>query len=102
MSLDNPELLPDFVPNNDDTEVLFLEKIRSRVSQLLIEDSGLLFSYLYRMDIEEKILSQILEKHRGEDLVNALSKEILERQKERIAIKSRVNVPKIKEEGWEF
>ncbi|NOT37052.1 MAG: hypothetical protein HOP11_06720 [Saprospiraceae bacterium] len=86
----------------EDTDELFLNRIRQRVSQMLIEDSGLLFSYLYRMDIEEEVLKEILSKYQSYELVEALSQEIWRKQKERTILKSQIEVKPIQEKGWEF
>lgn len=94
--------LPDFTPGPEEDQIFFLERIKFRVDQLLAEDSGLLFSYLYRMDIDENKLQEILLSVAPENLSTELAKEILQRQMMRIKNKNDIKVPPIKEEGWEF
>ncbi len=67
-----------------DRETLF-KLIESRVNELLIENPDLLFSFLYRLDIDEnKIQSAIAQ---GEELSKALANLIIDRQIQRIQTK---------------
>ncbi len=81
-----------------DEQMLLL--IENRVTELMTQNSDLLFSYLYRLDIQEKKIKQALLNE--SDAPNlALSKLILERQKQRIASKKKYKQdPPI--DGWEF
>lgn len=74
-----------------DLEAQWLRSIQIRVEELLEGDPGLLFSYLYRLDIAETTLKSILKSTPAEDLSAALSREIWIRQKERV--KSRKDHP---------
>lgn len=74
-----------------DEEQSWLKSIELRVSELLEKDPGLLFSHLYRLDVDEQILLRILKNTSPDGLVEALSHEIWKRQKARI--KSRRDHP---------
>ena len=86
----NEELLPEYSENfleQQDLEKQWIETIKQRVEELLEKDPGLLFSYLYRMDVEESIITQILKHESSENLSEAISREILKRQKDRLISK---------------
>lgn len=70
--------------DNPDLEAQWLSSIQKRVEELLEGDPGLLFSYLYRLDIAESTLKSILRTTSAEELSSALSREIWIRQKERV------------------
>lgn len=76
--------------------------IGERVSELLQQDPGLLFSHLYRLDIEEKDLRKILEDYAPELWPEKLAEAIWQRQMERIESKKRIRVNPVHEEGWDF
>lgn len=65
------------------TEADMLERIRLRVADLLDKNAELLFSYLYRLDVEEVKIKIAL--NSGEPTDEALAKLIWERQKQRLA-----------------
>jgi len=97
-SLINSTLNIDVHEDMTDEQMLFL--IENRVTELMSQNSDLLFSYLYRLDISEvKIKEALIHEKEAPNL--ALSKLILERQKQRIASKKKYKQdppPK----GWEF
>lgn len=66
-----------------DQEKQWLASIETRVNELLESDPGLLFSHLYRLDVEEHVLLAILKHTSAEDLPKAISAEIWNRQKAR-------------------
>ncbi len=73
--------------------------IADRVEQMLKGDPDLLMSYLYRLDVEEKKISQAL----GTSITPAhvtFAQLIWERQKERLATKAKIKQDPIK--GWEY
>jgi hypothetical protein len=84
-----------------DAEKEWIEKIRFRVEQLLAEDPGLLFSYLYRLDVEEDKLQQVLKNTLPPAYSEAIAKEIWLRQKQRFESK-RNNPQQAIPEGWEW
>lgn len=66
-------------------EASFLGLLEGRVSQLLADQPDLLWSYLYRLDVDESKIRMALQ-HPG-DAVHTLALLILERQKQRVATK---------------
>ncbi|MGB5026029.1 MAG: hypothetical protein WBO44_11795 [Saprospiraceae bacterium] len=88
-----PEYSEQFLEDSDH-EKKWLAIIQQRVEELLEKDPGLLFSHLYRLDVEESILQTILKNVSSDQLPTAISEEIWKRQKARIM--SRKNNP----QGW--
>jgi len=83
---------------SDEAMLLLIEQ---RVTQMLSENPDLLFSYLYRLDIEEVKIKEALNNSQGVSPNLAVAELILNRQKERIASKKKYKQdPPI--EGWEF
>ncbi len=81
------QLLPEYYErflDTPDEEAKWLESIRHRVEELLDKDPGLLFSHLYRLDVEESILSHLLRTQAADQLAEAISREIWKRQKARM------------------
>ncbi|MBK8485600.1 MAG: hypothetical protein IPL31_14960 [Saprospiraceae bacterium] len=88
------ELLPEYSEQfleNQDLENQWIQSIKLRVEELLEKDPGLLFSHLYRLDVDEGILKNILSSESSVNLSEAISSEIWKRQKSRII--SRKNNP---------
>ncbi|MBK9222829.1 MAG: hypothetical protein IPO78_00755 [Saprospiraceae bacterium] len=88
------ELLPEYSEQfleNQDLENQWIQSIKLRVEELLEKDPGLLFSHLYRLDVDERILKNILSSESSVNLSEAISREIWKRQKSRII--SRKNNP---------
>lgn len=83
------------------SDAALLEAIETRVEALLDRDPGLLFSYLYRLDIEEERLQFILGSAMPIDLVKQLSNEILQRQLTRLNFKKTIHVPRLDDE-WSW
>ncbi len=84
------EILPEYSERfleHQDLEQQWIDTIKQRVEELLEKDPGLLFSHLYRLDVEESIITQILKNESAENLSTAISKEILKRQKSRMISK---------------
>lgn len=96
----DPGFLPELKAGASESELL--EQIQYRVEQLLLEDSGLLFSYLYRMDVEEEKLQEIIQNNSPDGLPLALAKEILDRQVKRAQNKKNTPVKPISESGWDY
>jgi len=87
----------DFAISEED----LLMAISSRVAHLIDRDSGLLFSYLYRLDISESQLDNVINTPSPEAISDRIAQLILERQKERIMTKKKYNQgPPL--EGWEW
>ena len=75
--------------------------IRERVEYLLENNSELLMSYLYRLDVLEVKINAVLSPNAVVAPIDGLARLILERQKERIATKQKYKSdPPIP--GWEF
>ncbi len=86
----NDELLPEYTESlidRQDLEKQWLQIIKQRVDELLDKEPGLLFSHLYRLDVEESVLHHILKHESPSNFSNAISLEILKRQKARIISK---------------
>jgi len=97
-SLIKSTLAIDITDDMSDEHMLLL--IENRVTELMTQNPDLLFSYLYRLDIQEaKIKQALLDEQDAPNL--ALSKLILQRQKQRIASKKKYKQDP-PEEGWEF
>ncbi len=99
----NSELTLDQSPDEFQEECSELEDllkaIEKRVAELIDRDSGLLFSYLYRLDVQEHAVRQVM----NDDKVNtvtALSQLILDRQLMRLHTKKTIHQKPIK--GWEW
>lgn len=77
------ELLPEYSEQfleNQDLENQWIQSIKLRVEELLEKDPGLLFSHLYRLDVDERILKNILSSESSVNLSEAISREIWKRQ----------------------
>ncbi len=77
-----------------------LVAIHNRVKELMAEDSGLLFSYLYRLDVKEELVEQAMNGLIDADSSLALAKIILSRQLERVKTKKSYRQDPI--DGWEW
>ena len=83
------------------SEEELLEAISFRVGRLMDTDSGLLFSYLYRLDVSEKSLNSVINSKSEDPLPLRIAQLILERQKERIKTKKEIETGDVPE-GWEW
>ncbi|MCI1267689.1 MAG: hypothetical protein LKG19_14035 [Saprospiraceae bacterium] len=101
----NQELFPFLtlqqLDHTDQGEQVYIEMIQGRVEELLSQDPNLLFSYLYRLDIDESILQHILKTSGPDFIAYNLAHEIWRRQKTRLQHKASISINKIKEPGWE-
>jgi hypothetical protein len=82
------------------TEGELLVLLSERVQWYLDHDKDLLLSYLYRLDISEKQIDEVLMPGHPDTAAMAMAKLILHRQKERVESKKKYKVDPI--EGWEF
>lgn len=81
--------------DNKLTEEYFLNLISGKVMSYLENDMDLLLSYLYRLDVEEKDITRVLQ-HGNPDAPHlALAKLILARQKQRMLTKKNFKVESI-------
>ncbi len=84
-----------------DAERSWIEKIRARVEELLSENPGLLFSYLYRLDIDERKLHTILKNTSPGAIGETIANEIWLRQRQRFESK-KSNPQQAMLDGWDW
>lgn len=103
MSLEFDEIYRELsLANNDeDNEESLLRHITERVEYFLQYDRGLLLSYMYRLDIEEKNIVKALENQEDKSVAETLAALILERQKKRVETKKKYGQSG-PIEGWEY
>ena len=77
-----------------------LKAIQNRVEYLLELQPELLFSYLYRLDVDEYKVRYIIEAPQISNKVEALSKLIFDRQMRRY--KTKLELPQKPIEGWQW
>jgi len=97
MSLLSKTLNIDFKEEIDDQDLYQL--ILHRVRELLDQDPNLLFSYLYRLDVLEEKINFVLKVQKHVPTDEGLAQLILERQKQRIALKKKFKQDPI--DDWE-
>ncbi len=85
---------------NDATEQEVLDVIAIRVEFFLENDKDLLLSYLYRLDIDERKITDTLHPNALVPAHIGIAKLIMNRQKQRVETKQKYQVDPI--EGWEF
>ena len=88
-------------PNITDEELLAILTVR--IENMLEQETDMLLSLLYRLDVEEKAILKALQPEIGETAASSLAKLVLKRQKPRWEIKKSTEVdhndiPK----GWEW
>ena len=100
MGLERSELAG-IMPEADEEmdESTLLEAIEKRVSELILEDPDLLFSYLYRLDIPQEAIELALYHSEPMNPSEALAHVILERQRARL--KTKRSFPQKPIEGWD-
>ncbi len=96
------DLVPAEEKDSQRDYVPILQAIAERVNHLLHEEPELLMSYLYRLDIDEKLVAKALFNPGNENVVDSLASLILDRQLRRIETKKRYGKPEIDEEGWSW
>ena len=85
--------------NKEADESLIVDAIAIRVREMLDTNPDLLFSYMYRLDVEEEVINIALKKENPLAPDVALAQLIWERQKKRLEFKKNFPVKPI--EGWE-
>ena len=90
-------LTPDSAEPAD--EAAMLDLIAARVSELIADEPDLLFSYMYRLDIDQDKIEEALIPG-NEPVEMQLARLILTRQKQRLATRARYKVDPI--DGWEY
>lgn len=76
------ELSADLADPVNEKELLIL--VQEKVSNMIEHDFGGLINALYRIDVSEVKLKQLLKEHNGKDAALLISKLIIERQLEKI------------------
>lgn len=71
-------------------EVTLISMIEKRVEQLMADNPDLLFSFLYRLDVDEHKIQSAL--HSGNDIARALAILIVQRQRVRIDTKIKYRI----------
>ena len=78
----------------------FLRIVAERVAELMETNMELFFNHLYRMDIDERKIHQILQNpEESESVYLSIARVIIERQKKRIETKRKYKQKTI--EGWD-
>jgi hypothetical protein len=78
-----------------------IKLIADRVRVMMETEIELLFSYLYRLDVSEKAVRDILFKFKGEDAIFSIANLIWNRQKQRMETKKKYK-QNDQIEGWEW
>lgn len=71
------------------SEEELLEMLTQRISSMFDENTDLLFSLLYRLDISESKIKKVIDRQKEEPIPRGLAKLVLERQKERLRTKTK-------------
>jgi hypothetical protein len=82
------------------TEEALIEAIESRVNELLEKDPGLLFSYLYRLDVSETKVAAALKGLLDTSPVQAIARLIYDRQM--VRVKTKLDYKQDPIDGWEW
>ena len=86
----------------DEAEKTYIDRIRRRIEELQASDLNLLFSYLYRLDIEEGRLKELIRRSFAGNFAEELAEEIWQRQKQRLQHKKDTPVRPITDKDWEL
>ncbi len=95
----NQSLDTDF-RTNDATEV-FRSRLSAYINELINHDLNKLISLLYRIDVSEKKLSQMLKDQKGENASMLIADMIIDRQLKKIESKNRMKKQGEQEGGEE-
>lgn len=85
----------------NESEAELLRHITERVEYFLQTDRGLLLSYMYRLDIEEREIEKALREQEDEPVAVTLARLIWQRQLKRVETKKKYGSPP-PIEGWEY
>ena len=85
--------------NSYNSEDQFIQLIAERVLELLQQDVDLLFSYLYRLDIDERKINHVLNEQMKIPPHRGLAELIFTRQMQRLESKKKYKQESI--EGWD-
>jgi hypothetical protein len=87
--------------SSSESEAELLRHITDRVEYFLQHDRGLLLSYMYRLDIEERDIEKALREQEDEPVAETLARLIWSRQLKRVETKKKYGSPP-PIEGWEY
>lgn len=87
---------------NTDNEAEIIKAISERVRLMLDKSPDLLFSYMYRLDVEETAINHVLKNNKLYATDEALARLIWERQKKRLEFKKQFPVEPIADEDLQF
>jgi len=79
--------------SNDEEEII--QAVTIRVREMLDKSPDLLFSYMYRLDVEESAINHVLKNNQLMATDEALARLIWERQKQRLEFKKQFPVKPI-------
>lgn len=96
-SLIDYQYTTDVVNSGNDAD--FVNIVAKRVAELMDTNIELFFNHLYRMDIDERSIHNILNSPDEDNVYTAIALIIIERQKKRLETKRKYKQDKI--EGWD-
>jgi len=96
-SLINSQYTSEILNDNIDND--FVNIVADRVAHLMETNIELFFNHLYRMDVDEGLVHNILNSPDEKDVYTAIALIIIERQKKRLETKLKYKQEKI--EGWD-
>lgn len=104
MSLEFDDIYKDLnlAKGDSESEAELLRHITDRVEYFLQHDRGLLLSYMYRLDIEERDIEKALQEQEDEPVAETLARLIWQRQLKRVETKKKYGSPPPLDEDWEF
>ncbi len=78
------------LPHNLPMDAQFIKLLAHKINALILHDFNGLVRILYRIDIEEKKIKQMLATHAQEDAGELIAKMILEREQEKAETRKRL------------
>ncbi len=86
-----------------DIDEKFLDAVEVRVAELMESNMELFFNHLYRMDVDERKVHQVLiSANRDESVYKTIARLIIQRQKKRLETKRKFKSPDLGEDWDEF
>lgn len=100
--LGDEEIIPQYnlETTGEAEEELLLKAIKQRVAELLEMNPELLMSYLYRLDVLEVKINEVLSPKNPINPIDSLSALIFERQKKRLETRQKYQSPPL--DQWDF
>jgi hypothetical protein len=66
--------------------------LASKINELMLTDFSALVQLLYRIDISEKKLKEVLESHQSEEAANVIAGLVIERQLEKLRLRKQYGI----------